>query len=202
MLITILDDHPLIRMGIKGAISNAMTDVQVEDFESIGDLIDFSEMHQVDIAITDLSLKEESGFEYIRFLNDKRHSTKCIVYTSSSDYREYKTAMDLGVKAYVRKDSLPEDLMYAISLVKRGRTFIDPFFLENSGTFDYIEQLLTRRELEVLRCISKGYNNTKIADSLYISINTVKKHVGQIFGKLEITDRTELVLLALEYFGG
>ncbi|MCH4890619.1 response regulator transcription factor [Acidaminobacter sp. JC074] len=202
MLITVLDDHPLIRVGIKGAIKNSMGDVTVEGFESVDEMVEFSENNPVDIAITDLSLRDQSGFEYIRYVNEQHNSIRCIVYTSSNEYRDYKNAIDLGVKGYVRKDSLPEDLMYAIKSVQRGRSYVDSYFMDHKFYYDDFSRILTNREFEVFRCIGKGFNNTKISDKLFISINTVKKHVSQIFSKLQVTDRTELVLMANDYFGG
>lgn len=110
--------------------------------------------------------------------------------------------MAYGALGFVRKDSLPEDLLYAIQSVMRKRTYVDPYFMETQNPLLEIENILTNREVEVLECISKGYNNSKIAQKLFISVNTVKKHVGQLFSKLEVEDRTELVLLAADYFGG
>lgn len=202
MILAILDDHPLIREGIKMMLCASISNAEINCFEKVDELIEFTKNNKVDIAITDLSLKEESGFEYLRFICNSDYDVKCIVFTSSNEYRDYKNAMEYHVNGYVKKDSLPEDLLYAIQTVRRGRTYIDPYFMGNFSQYKDFDDILTDRELDVFQCIGKGYNNARIAQKLFISINTVKKHIGNIFSKLEIDDRTEAVIAAIDYFGG
>lgn len=200
MVMAIVDDHPLIRQGVKTILQSSIPDLDIINFECAESVFKYMKHNKVDYTIVDLFLKDADGFDLLQFIQDNAIDTKCIVFTSSEDYRDYKHAMNLGVQGYVLKGSLPEDLIYAVKTVIRGRMYIDPFFAETELDDDM--DLLTKREYEVFELIGKGYNNTEIARELYISVNTVKKHVSQIFSKLDIKERTQAAIMANSHFTG
>ena len=202
MRIGIIDDHPLIRHGIKSVLELAIDQCEVVFFEQIDRFKSYLQRENWDLIIIDLYLKDESGFEVIHYLKKNNIQMKTIIFTSSTEYRDYKKAIMLGTDGYVLKDSVPEDLVYAIKSVQRGRFYGDPFFIELSDVNGNIYDYLTEREYEVFELIGKGYNNEEISKRLFISKNTVKKHVGQIFSKLDVTERTQVALLASEHFVG
>jgi len=200
MILAIVDDHPLIRQGVKTILQSSISDLDIIDFECAETILKHLKHSKIDYAIVDLFLRDADGFDLLEYIQDNSIDTKCIVFTSSEDYRDYRHAMKLGVQGYVLKGSLPDDLIYAVKTVIRGRRYIDPFFAETE--LDDASDLLTNREYEVFELIGKGCNNTDIAEQLYISVNTVKKHVSQIFSKLDIKERTQAAIMASSHFTG
>lgn len=200
MVMAIVDDHPLIRQGVMTILQSSIPDLDIINFDCAESIFEHLQHNKVDYAIVDIFLKEADGFDLLQYIRDNEIDTKCIVFTSSEDYRDYRHAVNLGVEGYVLKGSLPEDLIYAVKTVIRGRRYIDPFFAETE--LDDATDILTKREYEVFELIGKGCNNTEIAEQLFISINTVKKHVSQIFSKLDIKERTQAALMASNHFSG
>ena len=201
MVIAVLDDHPMIRTGLSFVLAPVYRDAVIHSFERISEIVECCNNEDVDIAIVDLHLKDESGFEFLHYCNEMDKDVKSIVLTSSSTYNDYKKALALGAQGYLLKDAIPDDIIYAVNMVMRDRRYIDPFF------YDYKEDVrehrledLTQREFEVFELIGKGYTNTEIGERLFISKNTVKKHVSQIISKLEVSDRIQVVLLAQKAF--
>lgn len=145
-----------------------------------------------DLAIIDLKLGKESGLEIVSA--DKEHKCKYVILTSSAAYADFKKSEEVNVDGYVLKEALPEELLYALRLVGRGRKYYDPVLLEYK--LQEGNDNLTLREKEVLQKLGQGLNNQEIADELFISENTVKKHVSQILAKLNLHDRTQAALYA------
>ena len=200
MVMAIVDDHPLILQGVKTILQSSIPDLDIIDFECAESIMEHLKHNEVDYTIVDIFLKDADGFDLLQFIQDNKIDTKCIVFTSSEDYRDYRQAMELGVKGYVLKGSLPEDLIYAVKTVIRGRMYIDPFFADTE--LKDATDLLTKREYQVFELIGKGYNNAEIAKQLFITVNTVKKHVSQIFSKLDIKERTQAAIMASSHFTG
>jgi len=121
------------------------------------------------------------------------------VLTSSVNEYDFKKADDAGAYGYVLKEALPEELLYAISLVNKGRKYYDPGIIGKmmspSSQDDWLDEL-TPREKDVLLALGQGMCNKEIAKKLYITEYTVKKHVSQILAKLDMTDRTQAALYA------
>jgi two-component system, NarL family, nitrate/nitrite response regulator NarL len=120
--------------------------------------------------------------------------------TSSATSSEIRLAQSLGVEGVCLKEAMPEDLLYAVEVVARGRKFYDPVFMENLMAHSAEEIAfaeLTPKELEVLIALGKGRPNKEIASDLFITEFTVKKHVSQILSKLNLSDRTQAALYAL-----
>ena len=202
MLLAIVDDHPLIRQGVRTLLHSEITGLDIVEFECIESIQEYLKNNKVDYTIVDIFLRDADGFDLLEYIFHNKIDTKCIVFTSSEEYRDYRRAMEMGVQGYVLKGSLPEDLIYAVKTVMRGRMYADPFFTEVETEIDDTMDHLTKREYEVFELIGKGYNNSQIADRLFITVNTVKKHVGQIFSKLEVKERTQAAIMASNHFAG
>lgn len=201
MNLAILDDHPLIRQGVKSVLEPNFEGFDIMGFESVEAIVSHMAKESIDVVLVDLFLKKASGFEFLRYVQENNPDTKCIVFTSSMEYRDFKQASEMGVQGYVLKDSLPEDLIYAIKSVIRGRAYMDPFFMDMKDEKEHDMDALSEREYQVFELIGKGYNNNEISERLFISVNTVKKHVSQIFLKLGISERTQAAIMANEHFG-
>jgi DNA-binding NarL/FixJ family response regulator len=198
MKIVIVDDHPLVRKGLAAVIS-MQPNVQLAG-EAINqdEALALFEQEQPDIVLIDLKLANESGLDIIRIAREQGCSSKFILLTSSASKEDFLMAEEALVDGYVLKEALPEELIFAISLVHRGRKYYDPGLMENKmkdASNSLIDEL-TPKELEVLIALGQGCNNKDIAQQLFISEFTVKKHVSQILAKLQVADRTQAALFA------
>ncbi|MGP1412065.1 MAG: response regulator transcription factor [Peptoanaerobacter stomatis] len=124
---------------------------------------------------------------------------KTFVITSSSNENDFLRAKCLGIDAYLLKDAFIDDIVYGLKVVERGGKFYSADLIENVGNVSEEEKkidMLTRREIEVITLLRKGYSNAKIGEVLYVSEGTVKKHLSNIFGKLDLYNRAEAMLFA------
>lgn len=196
MKVIIVDDHPLVRQGLSSVLGTQ------EDIELIGECSNVISAIRLiyelkpDIAIVDLMLGKESGLDIVVEVRKSNLDIKFIILTSSASYENFIQAEKIGVEGYVLKEALPDEFLYAIRLIYRGRKYYDPELIELKREQEesaYNEQL-TEREIEVLKELSYGLNNKQIANKLYITENTVKKHVSQILAKLNLNDRTQAAI--------
>ena len=202
MKIVIVDDHPLVRQGIE-MVTNLEEDIEVVGFASNGrDAVRIIEEANPDIALVDLRMPGEHGLDVVRKGQVLCPTCKFIILTSYVTEEDIREAMAARVDGYILKDALPEELLSAIRLVFWGKKYFDPAVVQyamqkkDSDEEDVLAQLTTR-ERDVLTALAKGLNNRSIAETLYISEHTVKKHIGQILEKLELKDRTQAALFAV-----
>lgn len=198
MRLVLVDDHPLVLQGMRSVLQ-LHGDMEVVDTATCGEeACRALELHQPDIALVDLRLQGEYGLDIVRRGRSLAPGCRFIILTSFSERGDIKQALAEKVDGYVLKEAMPEELIAAIRLAYKGRTYIDPniiqILVEDRGN-DPIEQL-TPREMEVLAALAHGMANRDIADSLYVTEYTIKKHVSQILDKLNLADRTQAALFA------
>ncbi|MDO9536174.1 MAG: response regulator transcription factor [Bacillota bacterium] len=202
MKIVIVDDHPLVRKGVE-MVASLEPDLEFAGFASNGrEAVELIKNTNPDVALVDLRLPGEHGLDIIKKAREVDSSCRYIILTSYATKDEIQQAMNLGVEGYILKEALPEELLSAIRLVGRGRRYFDPVVVQHAMDYekDYRENgvdELTPRELEVLASLARGMNNKTIAETLFITEHTVKKHIGQILEKLELQDRTQAALYAV-----
>ncbi|MBY9077493.1 response regulator transcription factor [Paenibacillus sp. HN-1] len=198
MDIVIVDDHPLVRRGLASVIS-MQPDVNFAGEATNGEeAIRVLEETRPDLVLIDLRLADESGLDVIKMARSRGIDSKFILLTSSASREDFLKAEEVLVDGYVLKEALPEELLFAIQLVYKGRKYYDPGLMEDkmrmSGKSPTDE--LTPKEREVLIELGQGACNREIASRLFISEFTVKKHVSQILAKLQVADRTQAALYA------
>ncbi|MDD4090050.1 MAG: response regulator transcription factor [Tissierellia bacterium] len=193
MRIMIVDDHPLVRKGLISVLSLENNIEVIGEASNNNDAIKFITDKKPDIALVDLRLGNENGLYIIDYFNKKNTECKFMILTSSANEWDFKKAQELGAQGYILKEALPEELIYAIQLVARGRKYYDPGILDEIMNESLLGEL-SEREQEVLMSLGEGLSNKEIAEKLFISIFTVKKHVSQVLGKLDLADRTQAAL--------
>ena len=197
MKLLVVDDHPLVRKGISSALAFENNVEAVLEASNVDEAILLINSEKPELSIVDLYLGKEDGLELIKKAKSKGAATKFVILTSSLKRDDFIRAEETGVDGYILKEAFAEDILYAISVVLRGKKFIDPEIIrcqaENAERKDCFKEL-TPRETEILHELGKGLSNMEIAKNLYISENTVKKHVSSILFKLELCRRTEAVL--------
>ncbi len=198
MKIVIVDDHPLVRRGL-AAVILMQPNLQFAGEATNGqEALLVIEETQPDLVLIDLKLADESGLDVIKAARARGVVSKFILLTSSASREDFLKAEEVLVDGYVLKEALPEELLFAIQLVYKGRKYYDPGLMEDkmrmSGSSPTDE--LTPKEKEVLIELGQGACNRDIASRLFISEFTVKKHVSQILAKLQVADRTQAALYA------
>lgn len=200
--VIVVDDHPLVREGIK-SVFEALDDIEMTGWAGNGKEAEKLIVRvQPDVALVDMRLPGEHGTDIVERVRPLAPSCRFIILTSFAERDDIKRAMDAGVSGYILKEALPEEMIAALRLVARGRPYYDPtvmrIVMENQKDQKDNLSLLTERELEVLRSLSKGLNNKEIAAALYVTEHTVKKHISSILSKLALKDRTQAALYAVE----
>ena len=196
-MVLVLDDHPIARQGLESIIKLHKPEEETLQAGTVGEAIDLVEHKHIDMAFVDLNLHNESGFEFLEWVQRHDKAIKTFVITSSSSESDFVKAKNLGIDAYVLKDAFIDDIMYSLKVVDRGGKFYSSNLVDNMGSFTEEEkkiETLTKRELEVALLLREGYTNAKIAEALFVSEGTVKKHISNIFGKLDMYSRTEVLV--------
>lgn len=197
--ILIADDHPVVRSGLA-----AMLEIDPEaNFHVVGqakngcEMVELFAQLQPDIGLIDLRMPEMSGVEAIAQIRSQFPEARLIVLTTYDGDEDIYRALQAGAKAYLLKDTPREELLLCIQTVHAGRSFIPP----NIGV-KLAERMsspvLSKREREVLELISVGMSNLEIGTTLQITEGTVKSHINNILSKLNVSDRTQAVTVALK----
>ena len=200
MRVIIIDDHPLVRKGVE-MVAKLESDIDFVGYASNGkEALDLIARENPEVALVDLRMPGENGLDIIQKARALDGDCKYIILTSYATRDEILQAMTLDVDGYILKEALPEELISAIRLVHKGRKYFDPVVVQHAmETEKDLNSLkdLTPREQEVLSALARGMNNRVIAETLFISEHTVKKHIGQILEKLDLQDRTQAALYAV-----
>ncbi|MBX7120325.1 MAG: response regulator transcription factor [Gemmatimonadaceae bacterium] len=202
--ILVVDDHPLVREGIRNALSVDGFTV-VADVGSAEEALPIARAEQPDVVVMDITLPGMSGIEATEALCRERPGTR-VLMLSVHDHPEYVLeSVRAGASGYLRKDSLPAALREAVREVHGGRTH---FQAGRSGTAEVTApvlaaaaqrlELLTRRERDVLVGIASGRSNKEIAAGLELSVRTVESYRETLMGKLGIKSTAGLTRFALE----
>ena len=200
-MVLVLDDHPIARQGLESIIKLHKPEEETVQAGTVKEAIDLAREKSIDSVFVDLNLNNESGFDFLEWIqnqnHDKNKNIKTFVITSSSSEIDFMKARNMGIDAYILKDAFVDDIVYGLKVVDRGGKFYSSDLMANVGnTSDEEKKIdtLTRRELEVALLLREGYSNSKLANILSISEGTVKKHISNIFSKLEIYTRTEVLV--------
>ena len=196
-MVLVLDDHPIARQGLESVIKLHRPDEETVQAGTVKEAIDLIKEKSIDSVFVDLNLHNESGFDFLEWIQSQNKNIKTFVITSSSSESDFVKAKNMGIDAYILKDAFIDDIMYSLRVVDRGGKFYSSDLMANVGNTSEDDKridTLTRRELEVALLLREGYSNAKIANNLSISEGTVKKHISNIFSKLEIYNRTEVLV--------
>ena len=200
-MVLVLDDHPIARQGLESIIKLHKPEEETVQAGTVKEAIDLAREKSIDSVFVDLNLHNESGFDFLEWIqnqnHDKNKNIKTFVITSSSSEIDFMKAKNMGIDAYILKDAFVDDIVYGLKVVDRGGKFYSSDLMANVGnTSDEEKKIdtLTRRELEVALLLREGYSNAKLANILSISEGTVKKHISNIFGKLDMYSRTEVLV--------
>jgi DNA-binding NarL/FixJ family response regulator len=196
--ITILtvDDHPLLRQGLAAALEDAPDMELLGEAESGREAIERFRQLRPDVTLMDLRMKEMSGLDAIVAIRGEFPRARIIVLTTYEGDAQALTALKAGAAGYMLKSAVRKDLLDTIRAVHAGERRIPPA-IANAIAGHAADDALSGREIDILRRVAAGKSNKLIAIELRIAENTVKAHMRNILPKLEASDRTHAVTIAL-----
>jgi len=216
--IVVADDHPIFRDGLCRLLALE------EDFEVVAQaqdgrqVLDVLQQHEPDILLLDLKMPGLDGLATLQRLQIAKNKTRVIVLTASDDKNEFVQAMKLGTSGIVLKQTATELLIKSIRKVHAGEIWLDSHttaavirqFVANDEAQPSVHSLvpppptrererspLSLRESEIVALVAQGFKNKEMAEKMFISEQTVKNHLHNIFDKLGVSDRLELALYAI-----
>jgi DNA-binding NarL/FixJ family response regulator len=200
--VLLVDDHPLVRAGLAGLIGSTTDDISVVGEAGSGDeaVRIASDLHP-DVVLMDLSMPEIDGIESTRRLFAAGYDGAVVVLTSFKETDRVSEALAAGAIGYLLKDGEPGDVLSAIRAAAAGHAPLDPrvarALLPDRAPAPGAG--LSTRELQVLRLVARGMANKQIARRLEISERTVKVHLGNVFRRIGVTDRTSAAIWARDH---
>ncbi|ABA88231.1 helix-turn-helix transcriptional response regulator, LuxR family [Syntrophotalea carbinolica DSM 2380] len=206
------DDHPLLRTGLRMSLS------RFADIDFIGEASDgFKAVEKIkqnppDVALIDVDMPGLSGIAAVRMLRKQYPDMTLLILSSYSDKHFIEEAMQAGADGYVLKSIDINELADLIRAFSCGEHPMSPYLMDLAVDWHASEQeeespadkddesdaFLTRREQQILSCLAQGQGNKEISNALFISTETVKTHIKNIFKKLEVKSRLEAVIAAKE----
>ena len=189
----IVDDHPVVRQGIRSLLEKELDDIEITDAPTAQAAVDGGSAPHV--AVVDPRGAGGDVDQVVGLLR-KRLDCAIVVFTSNGGARLLAEALKAGVKGYVRKDSPPEDLIRAIRAAREGNFYVDPA-LSSTIVLEEGDRTLTVRQREILQMLADGLQTEAVARKLGLSTETVRTHTKRILAKLHADTRTQAVAIAI-----
>lgn len=203
--VVFVDDHEMVRIGVTAYLS-AQPDIEVVGEADNGARgVELALQLRPDIILMDLVMKEMDGIEATRRIVEAWPEAKVIIVTSFLDDEKVYPALEAGATSYMLKTSKASEIANAVRATYAGQTILEPEVTGKMMTkmrqkkVDLPHEQLTEREMEILLLLAEGKTNQEIADEVFIALKTVKVHVSNILGKLEVHDRTQAVIYAFKH---
>lgn len=203
----IADDEMLIRTGLK-IMLEASGNVEVLALAESGRAaFETCKEHQPDVVLMDIRMPESNGIEGTKLIKEAFPEVKVLIVTTFQDTEYIVEAVQNGASGYLLKDSSPEAILDGIKVAMSGKVVMDTVIsealltnttVEKPANFDAEKWGLTPREVELIQQVAQGLSNKEIAQTLFLSEGTVKNNISTILSKLELRDRTQLVIFAYE----
>jgi DNA-binding NarL/FixJ family response regulator len=207
--IVIADDHPIVRQGLRQMIEAEKNFTIVGEAGDGEDALQLIETHKPDVAVLDIDMPRIGGFDVARQLKRKKSEVGIIFLTMHSEEEIFQTALDLGVKGYVLKDSATTDIVAGIKSIASGKPFISPalsaLLLNRRRRVNKLARQnpeldsLTPTERRILKLIAEDKTSKEIGEELFISHRTVHAHRANISTKLNLSGNLALVKFAITH---
>ncbi len=206
----IVDDHPIVRVGMRAVLDTADDIVIVAEGDSGTAALHLVSQHCPDVLVLDVNLPDIDGLEVTRRLRAQGVSTAILILTVQDDNSTIFGLLESGAAGYVLKDEALEMLVNAVRAVAQGKSWLSPAIASQVVSRAVGRTLappapspplpsLTPSETEVLRLLAQGLDNAAIAQHLVVTKRTVQNHVSNIYGKLGVASRTEAALMAIRH---
>ena len=213
--VLLVEDHPMFRRALKRILEETGRYQVVAEAESGHSAIQLSDTHRPDIIIVDVQLPGVTGLKIARVLRKQQPHARIIFLSMHMDDDRLFDAIRAGASAFLTKDIETNALLDAVRQVAAGENLINPLVLSrphlarrvlaefrsltnpSAGAAD-TSLILSSREIEVLDCVALGLSNKQIAETLYVTEQTIKNHMTSVLKKLDVNDRVQAVLYAVK----
>ena len=205
--ILLADDHVMVREGTRRILEREPDLVVIAEAGNGREAVEMAERERPDVAIIDISMPVMNGIEATRGIKRIAPRTAVLVLTAYDDDEYVFAILEAGAAAYLLKNVRSSELIDAVRRVCAGESVLDPGVAskvlrrmsmgEQPAESEPRESPLTERELDVLRLAGRGLSNREIAHRLHLSPRTIQAHMANIFGKLQVSSRTEAVMTGL-----
>jgi len=193
----IVDDHEVVREGLRLALSRASHIRVVGEASDGAAAVALAERRKPDVVIMDVRMPGMDGLEATKQISQRAPGTAVIIFTAYSERTLLSRGLESGAKGYILKEAPHDTLLRAIEKVVAGDGYVDPALMPAFLSGRDRDDMLTAREREILQLLADGMSNADVASKLFISQETVKSHVRHILTKLEADTRTQAVAIAL-----
>lgn len=203
--ILVADDHPIVRSGLKKVL-DAQTDLEVvAEAEDGASAVEKALAEEIDLAILDVSMPRMTGIQAAAELHKRKPELRVLMLSMYDSEQFLFESLKAGASGYVLKSDADQDIVEACRRTMRGQSFLYPSAVATLVR-DYVERgrpddeqfdILTPRELQVLKLIAEAHTSKEIAKDLFISVKTVERHRANILDKLGMSDRVELTRYAI-----
>jgi DNA-binding NarL/FixJ family response regulator len=204
--VVLADDHAVVRKGIREFLEGEGDIAVVAEAADGEQAVALVAEHEPDVAVLDIQMPNMTGIEATRRIKAEHPDVQVLILTAYDDDPYIFALLQAGASGYILKTADSSELVQAVRTVHRGESALDPAVTQKVvqqltsgrplGAQDTIESL-TGRETEVLRLVARGLTNRAIGQTLGISDRTVQGHLANIYGKLNVSSRTEAVIQAL-----
>jgi DNA-binding NarL/FixJ family response regulator len=198
--VLLVDDHPVIRAGIRAMLYDAPELTIVGEAASGSAALTAARDLTPDVILMDLRLPDGDGVSATAAIRAELPGIRVVILTTYETDGDILRAVEAGAVGYLLKDTSPADLAQAVRAAARGETVLSPSIA--AKLLDRVRQprpeTLSRREAEVLQLVAQGLTNADIGRALFITEATVKTYVVRIFAKLDVSDRTAAVMAAMQ----
>ncbi len=208
MKVIVCDDQSIIRDGLKMLLT-LERDIEVIGLAQDGaEAVELVARKPPDLVLMDLKMPGMNGIEATRQIRAKYPNVKVLVLTTYDDDEWVFDAIRAGASGYLLKDTPRDQVIQAVRGTLEGKSFVDPAVAgkllnqvasQQTQPATLITDKLTEREVDVLRLLARGLNNADIAERLHLSEGTVRNHVSAIFAKLDVSDRTQAAVIAIQH---
>ena len=204
--VMVVDDHVIVREGLK-ALLELENDIHVvHEAASSMECLEVIDQHCPDVVLMDLKMPGIGGIETVRLIKQNHPQVKVILLTNYDDEEYVIEAIKAEADGYVLKDVKKGELVRIIRLVLEGHSYIDPSVTNKAfrhlkhsvSDKPYSRTILSHRELQILECVVDGKSNQQIAEAVYLSLDTVKSHLKNIYQKLGVSRRAQAINKAIK----
>jgi len=205
--VLIADDHAIVRAGLRMLIDAQADMTVIGEAQDGTDAVQIARTTSPDVVILDVTMPGRGGLHAISEMLKFNPHTRILLLTMHEEVAYVRTALAAGAAGYVLKKSVDSDLLSAIRAVYKGRTYVDSELaselIQNAlprraGSARESRELLSERELQVLKLVAEGFSSREIAQQIFISVKTVETYRGRFAEKLGLTSRADIVRYALE----
>jgi len=200
-VVLIIDDHPIIRRGIRQILEDKSGDIQVHEAGTVSDGLKKFREYDIDLVLLDISLPGRSGLDMIEDMKQLKSDAKILMISMYPEEQYAIRALKSGASGYLTKESAPDELLLAVDRIIKGGRYITQSLAEQ--IFDTLDKegplhrKLSNREFEVMIQIAKGKDIKKIANALSLSEKTISTYRSRILEKMNLLSNTDLVRYAL-----